>query len=432
MALASLALWLAGCSGLQVPGIGAQQPTEPSPAVTLTSATLPAPPSPAPTQTSAGTPTAPGPVTIVLWVPPQFDPQSSTPVGKLLKERLVEFGARRPDVRVDVRTKAVEGPGGMLDALATASAAAPEVLPNLVALPRPVFEAAALKGLLFSLDGLTTALDDPDWFEFARQLATLQGSVYGLPISGDALALAYRSDAVTPPATWQSALDTQSAILFAVEDPQASVALALYQATGGQVVDEQGKPFLESDQLEYLFAFFQQAQQAGVMPSWTAQLESDDQVWVALGEGRANMAITRVSYYLNSPIPNIALAPLPTPGGEAFTLTSGWVWALASAEVETQKLSVQLAEFLTDSSFLASWNEAGGSLPPRPSALDGWEDAALRSLLEKIAVSAHLFPSTDVTNSLGPVLEQATVKILKQETDPATALKTALEALESR
>ena len=105
-------------------------------------------------------------------MPPEFDPASSKPAGKILQSRLGEFTNRRPGVRIEVRVKETSGTGGLLDSLTTASAAAPQALPDLVALPRPELETAALKGLLHPFRDLSTPIEDPDWFEYARQLAS--------------------------------------------------------------------------------------------------------------------------------------------------------------------------------------------------------------------------------------------------------------------
>lgn len=182
----SLLLLLAGCDALPLrigsptstPSASAPvTPTAPAtaPAVTFTPVTAPA---------SATPDQAKGPLTLRIWVPPQFDPTSGTKDGSLLNQRLEEFKTRRPGIRLDVRVKALEGPGGLLDTLSSASAAAPAVLPDLVALPRPMMEAAALKGLLHPYDGLSTTLESSDWYDYAQQLAHLQKSTFGLPFRG--------------------------------------------------------------------------------------------------------------------------------------------------------------------------------------------------------------------------------------------------------
>ena len=53
------------------------------------------------------------------------------------------------------------------------------------------------------------------------------------------------------------------------------------------------------------------------------------------------------------------VAPIPTPGGKPFTLATGWVWALAGRDEAKRKLTVELAEFLTEPHFLASLDTGG-------------------------------------------------------------------------
>ena len=127
-------------------------------------------PTTAPVSTEEVTkPETEGPVTLRIWVPPQFDPASDSPGGAIFQARLDEFATRKPNIRIEVRVKSVDGYGGILDTLTTASAAAPLALPDLVALPRHALETAAEVGVLHPYDGLTTVLDDPDWYDRKKQ-----------------------------------------------------------------------------------------------------------------------------------------------------------------------------------------------------------------------------------------------------------------------
>jgi multiple sugar transport system substrate-binding protein len=141
------------------------------------------------------------------------------------------------------------------------------------------------------------------------------------------------------------------------------------------------------------------------------------------------MAVTWTSRYLANMLADTASAPIPTEDGAAYTLATGWVWALASPQPEKQALGAQLAEFLTESDFLAQWTLAAGYLPPRPSSLQAWPDTSLQSLMSKVILSAQIYPSGDVLTSLGPLLEQATVQVLKEQADPATAAQDAVSGL---
>lgn len=384
----------------------------------------------APTPTFEPTATPAGPGTLRLWLPPQFDPNSGDPAGNILQAQLDAFVDEHPDVRVEVRIKDLEGPGGMLDTLTTASAAAPLTLPDLVALPRPMLEAAALKGLLQPIDELSESINDPDWYDYARQLGRLQDSTFGLPFAGDAMVLVYRPETVSePPSTFTAALETQGPLAFPAADPQALFTFALYQAAGGSLLDDQGRPFLDADTLTEVLTFYHDGATVELMPFWLTQYATDEQSWGAFSEYLAEMVITWTTRYLDGSANDTGVAHIPTSDGAHFTLADGWVWALVNQNTGHQELSVELAEHLTRSEFLSEWTSAIGYLPPRPSALAGWKPVRMRSLVDQVSSSAQLIPPSDVLTSLGPPLQDATIQVLKLENDPRIAADEAVESL---
>ena len=413
---------LVGCS-LLAPTEETLVPLE-SPTSTITTIT------PDSTVQSPGETPTPGPVTLLLWLPPELDPEFNSRAGSILQGRLNEFNQQRPGVSVEVRIKDKDGAGGLVDSLNTASAAAPLALPDLVALPYEAMQASALKGLLHPYDGLTTAMADPDWYAYAQELAHLQNITFGLPFAGDTQIIAYRSTLIEePPLDWETAIQTPGPYVFAAADPQAIFTLAQYQANGGVTQDDQGRPFLEGDNLAEVLTFYQGAEEVELMPFWLTQFETDDQVWDAYQDNRAAMVVTWTSRFLTEASTDTDLAPILTPNGLPYSLATGWVWALPSANPEHRELSTRLAEFLTESSFLAEWTEALGYLPPRPSAMLTWTNTAITAQLDRISVSARLVPSQDIQTSLGPALERATVDVLKQQSDPVSAAETAVESL---
>jgi ABC-type glycerol-3-phosphate transport system substrate-binding protein len=373
-------------------------------------------------------------LTLKIWVPPEFDPSNGSPEGELLQERLDDFSQRRSNVRIETRVKAVEGPGGMLDTLSTAGVAAPLALPDLVAMPRHSLENAAIKGLLHPFDGLTNTMDDPDWYDYARQLSHLQGSTFGIPFAGDTLLMVYRPSVLgEPPSDWASSLavstETSTSLSFPAADPNSLVTLNFYQSLGGAILDEENRPILDTIQLTEVLTYYQQAQQSSLMPFWLTQYETDEQSWEAYEENQIEMVITWASRYLQNPPVDATGAPIPTQDGIPFTLATGWAWALASPDPDQQVLSAQLAEFLTTGDFLANWTAASGYVPPRPSALSGWENVSIQTLLNQVAPSARLTPSLGVLTALGPVLSTATIDVLKETAGPVTAAEAAIEQL---
>jgi ABC-type glycerol-3-phosphate transport system substrate-binding protein len=371
-----------------------------------------------------------GPVTLRIWVPPQFDPANESPAGIIFQSRLDEFVSRKPNVVIEVRSKNVDGFGGILDTLTTASAAAPLALPDLVALPRHALETAAGVGVLHAYDGLTTVLDNPDWYDFARQLSFWQNTTFGIPFAGDALVMNYRPEIVPePPVNWSASLAVTTTLTFPAADPDAIYTLSQYRSLGAPLLDENDQPFLDVIQLTNVLSYYHQASAIELMPFWLTQYETDSQSWEAYEGTQANMAITWASRYLQTPLNDTSVHPIPTHDGVAFTLADGWAWALTTSDPDRQLLTIQLAEFLTTSEYLASWTAAAGLIPPRPSAADAWTDQPSQALVYQIAPGAQLLPSLDLVTVLGPVLQQAVVSVLKAEADPIVAAELAVEKL---
>lgn len=418
VSLLGLLIFLAGCTqAVQEPN------TTPEPSPTPTNSILP---------TSAATQPASSITTLRLWVPPEFDPKNETPAGNLLQERLDQYTAQRPDIRIETRVKAASGTGGLLDSLSSANAAAPLVVPDLILLPRSSLEIAALKGLLYPIDSFIEALDEGDWYPFAVELGQIQTSTFGLPFAGNALISLYRPSEIETPATdWLTALEAGLPIAFPAAEEEAHFPLAEYLSTGAPVQDSEGRPFLDSAALINVLTFFQDAESAGVMPFWLTQFTNDSQSWEAYNENQANTTVTWINRYLSTLPADTAATPIITQNGNPFTLATGWIWALSNPQSERHPLSIDLAEFLTDSEFLSPWSEMAGVLPPRESALEGWENVALRNIVSQIADSSHLIPPNDVMAVVGPALSQATVDILKRQSTPSRSAVNAIESLEN-
>jgi len=412
-----LALALAGCG--QLPFLGGDQ----TPEVTATQAATPqASPTP-----SVGTTQA---LTLEIWLPPEFDPAGESPAGALLQARLDEFSQYHPGVRVNVRIKALEGDAGLLNSLIAAYEAAPLALPDLVALPRSDLQSAASRGILTPLDDLLNNPDDEDWYDYARQMSRVNENTYGLPFAGDALVMAYHPGVLeAPPADWENALAIGAPLAFPAADTRALFTLLQYQAIEPSVLDENGEGSLDAVTLTPVLEFLEQGSASGLFPFWLTQYDSDEQAWQAFLDGRASMAATWASRLLSDPPADSSAAPLPTQGGNAFTLATGWSWAVSSPASERHALTVELAEYLSESAFLAEWISTTGYLPTRPSELAAWPVSAQQALVSQIVPSAQLMPRRTVLTILGSALQQATIAVLKDEADAASAAQTAVESL---
>ena len=405
-------------------------PGQTTPTATLTSGETGAQ-TPTPETTLAPTPT-PAPVTqLTLWVPPEMDPEGETEAGMLLANRLQLFSELHDGLEIVVRVKAASGSGGLLDALTSASTVAPNALPDLVALERSDLETAALKSLIFPLDGLTSIIDDPDWFGFTREMSLLQGSTFGLPFAVNALALVYRPVSFPePPGSWDDILEGNIKLAFPADNSQALLALSLYQAEGGSIQDNQRRPLLELAPLTRVFQLFKAGVDSGVLPAWLSQYQTFSQVWSGYREGESNLAVIWLSDYLREMPADSTIAPLPPMASGPFSLGTGQSWAVATPDENRQTLAVELAEFLVDPLFLSEWTAAAGYIPSRPSSLESWSDPDLQKTVNQIAETTHLLPLNDLVSSLAPILRENTLQILQGLLEPGQAAQAAVDSLE--
>jgi ABC-type glycerol-3-phosphate transport system substrate-binding protein len=424
-----LALLLSACESLpfDIPWLSDATPTATLPPGDTGDLT----PTPATTTTVEATPE---PVTsLTLWVPPEMDPALETDASLLFANQLQLFSDLHDGLEINVRVKAASGPGGLLDALTAASAAAPDALPDLIALSRPDLETAALKSLIYPLERLTEIPDDADWYGFTREMALLQGSTFGLPFAADALVLVYRPMTIPEiPGTWESLIAGNTPLAFPADSDQALFTLALYQAEGGAIQDNQRRPVLEVDPLSEVYRLYQEGVETGTIPSWLNQYQTAGQVWSAFREGQINLVITWLSNYLKELPADSSMTPLLPMSAGAVSLGTGMSWAVAAPEEHRHPIAVELAEFLIQPDFLAKWTVTVGYLPPRPSALEGWEDQGLRTTTSQVALMTQLRPSNDLIASLGPILREGTRQILQNLVDPVQAAQVAVESLEEQ
>jgi len=375
------------------------------------------------TPTATPTNTPGGPRILRIWVSPQFDPSAETTAASLFQERLDEFVARRPNLQIEVRVKTE---GSLITALTTTRSAASSSMPDLVTLSRANLEAATAKGLLHPLNGLTTLLDDPDWYAYALQMAHIQNSTFGLPFAGDALALVgYRSPL---PSDWEN-LSDETLFIFPAADPRSLFTLSLYLSAGGTLQDNQGSLVLDEGILTDVLSLYSPDTETPFISPQVVNYESDEQAWNAFREQRGNLVVSWVSRFLNEETLPLALGALPGLETGQYTLATGWSWALAGSNPENQPLAVELAEFLSDSEFLAEWTQAAGYLPTRPTALSSWSETEEQTVLTQTAESANLIPTEDILVTVGPLFSEATLAVLNGEQLPADAAQSVVEQL---
>lgn len=402
----SLILLLVGCSSL-APLLAT--PT-PAPVVTATST-----PQAIPTSTLPAA--ANQPRLLRVWLPARFDPDAETPAAELLKQRLADFESEYPGIQLEVRIKSE---ADILNILSVTGRAAPEAMPDLVALSYSDMQTAASAGFLHPLDGLTSVLQDPDWYAFARELGHFKSTEFGFPFASDVLLTVYRPAVFEEvPATWDAIFESGTYMVFPVSDPRALFTLSLYLSEGAQLVDDQSTPALNEQALTSVLSFYKQAIETETILALTRDYQTDAQSLQFLRDGKADLAMVWASSDLQTQ--SGSYFPLLGLDNAHYSLGDGWVWALAGSSVENQPLAVEMASYLVDSGFMSEWTRASGVLPTRPQALDGWEGDELKVSINEVLQSAHPIPPKDVMSVVGPLLQGALIRIFNGEQPEAVA-----------
>ncbi len=338
------------------------------------------------------------PKTLRIWLPPQFNPNAETEAATILSARLDDFQKRRPDLVLEIRIKSETGEASLLNALISTQNAAPSNMPDLVALSRPNLESAVDAGILRPIEGLTDALDDPDWFPYARPLAHIQNSAYGLPFAANLLGFRYQPSEKFPLPTLE---DTE--ITFAANDPNAALSFCLY--------DEKN---IEEESLTNLLTFYQ----SETISPKSAEYQNTHEI-------SETPAVVWTSDFLDNAPVDAIFSTVPNPNGDACSLADAWLWTLAGSDPERQLAAVELAEYLSQSDFLAEWTTALNLLPPRPTALDESE-----TLLHELSLTAQPIPSNETVLTFGEMFRLATMSVIQDQADPRSTAQEMLEKLQ--
>jgi ABC-type glycerol-3-phosphate transport system substrate-binding protein len=379
-----------------------------------------------PTPQVTPTSTAPGqaaPNILRIWLPPQFDPSAETVSAGLLNQRLRDFESDHPGLKIDVRIKS-----NIVDFLSTTNRAAPDSMPDLVALSYDQMQTAASAGFLHPLDGLTDIMQDSDWYVSARELSSVQNADYGIPFAVDAQLMIYRPSVFDiQPSSWDMVINSGAQLAFPASDSLHYFPLSLYLSAGGQFRDTEGAFNLDEDVLVQVLSVYQQAYEAGVIPENIRDFQTDVDVLNSYRDGETDIVFVWASSDLgiNSGMYATLLGLDDTP----YSISKGWTWVFAGANAESQPLAIELASYLVESEFLSEWTYASGYLPTRPLALAGWEDESVKSSMDDILLAAHPAPEPDVLSVFGPLMQEALIRIFDGEQAEVVA-RSVIESLQ--
>ncbi|MFN2117596.1 MAG: extracellular solute-binding protein [Candidatus Promineifilaceae bacterium] len=321
--------------------------------------------------------------TLRVWLPPTIAERTEAGTSTLL-EQISLFEQDNPQVTLIVERKRARGTGGILDYLRTGHVIAPDIMPDLVAVPTDLLPAMASENLIQPLD---SRLDDEaieTLFPPALSLAQPESNLLGYPFAlGSLPHLAYNNNVLTGtlPLTWERLIENdEHSYVFAADGTDgALLALQFYLEIGGNLVDETGQSTLELDPLIGALSYIENGQEQGLFAPQSSTISTTDQAWQIFLSGGGNIAQTTADNFLGQSVDALPIAYTIIPGIDRplTPLVDGWAWAVTATDPIKQEQAISLIETLTTPENLASWSQASDILPSRRDALDSWQDQGL-------------------------------------------------------
>lgn len=367
--------------------------------------------------------------TIELWVPPQFDPQKDTAAGKSLLAFVERFMNDNHNVRVNIRVKAPNGGSSALSTLSAAKNIAPDVVPSLVLLSRQDMESAAQKGLIQPIEtGIFS--DNASWYTYARQSAIIDNSVYGIPVAGDALILAYRVSKIGKDLSdWNDVLTRGMPIAFVPSSSSSIFGAFIYRSLGGKFTNDQGQVSLEHEKTTETLNFFLGGGHNGAFPPSLLQIQDQTQAWQRFNDGTVNLIISHYSVYQHYRTNGVKAIPIPTlEDSEVYPMATSWNWCLTETVPELQRIAVQFAEEMADPKYNDPLTIDAGFLPIRNTEHPLLTDEESVRIVDVTGMRGELIPGIGITTKICPVLNEAVVQIIKNALTPEAAAQEAISS----
>ncbi len=373
---------------------------------------------------------------LVVWVPEEFSILEETSASIIFQQRIEEFERENPGIVVVVRVKASNGSGSILDSLRNTKAAATTALPQVALLSRADMEDAVSLGLLLPIEDFFSSENPTTYFQFAHEIAELDGIRFGLPFAGDALVgIANSSFSDLDFASWDEVRVKKVPLYFAANSPQATFFISQYLSTGGKLLDEQGHASFTDENLLTVLDSFEQSVRDKIYQEDFSTLNTGEDVWSLLEDGTAKWEINWYSKVKQSDLSGLQVFQIPSAGEESYTSAKGWLWVIVNKEEDVDETVTGFITFFSDAQFLADFTQASGYLPVLPASLNLYEDADMVERLSNILAAAHALPENELVLELGPVFRDTTLMVLSQDYTNQEILATTqsqIEALQTK
>ncbi|MHB1357222.1 MAG: hypothetical protein ACYCZF_14740, partial [Anaerolineae bacterium] len=319
----------------------------------------PAPQTPIPAQTASPTSTAAAietlvptvisqtmPVTLTIWVPPDLAQSASNEQGYLydINQSLL---STFPLLRTKIVTKALSGPGGIVNLLVTTKPVDPTQLPDLVVIDAAELSVLERAGIPKPLERLLPQSIWDDSYPFAIQAVRSGSSYIAVPFVTNIVLLVYNNAMVAkPPRSWADLPATQSEYIFPAgigDGSSADTMILQYLAIGGKLQQENGLLMFDQTLATQVLRNYRVGVDTGVIPANVRGLSTFEDCWELYYAGE--VGLTNVPYSLyersRSQLTRSRYAVIPTLNGETTTLAHSRVWIIVTDDPDKQELAAR-------------------------------------------------------------------------------------------
>ena len=432
-----LLLWLlAGCDLASNFTQAPPEETTPNPVVNGTAVATGTPaPDTTPDIAIPGTPVTQTRPTLRVWLPPEIA-LATEDGAAVLNAQLAAYRSNHPDIDLIVEQKAVSGQSGILNYLRTGRAVAPEILPDLIAIPTDQLSLALTEELIYPMGNLVATSQLEALYPAALNLVLKNNQVGGYPFVLTGLShLAYNTEVVTAtiPARWDNFIAQPNSLVFPANGlPGGTLGLQFYLAAGGSLTNEAGQTALQVEPLATALQQLFLAESSGFILDQSSNYSTFQESWQLFQAGSASVTLTNSEQFLRLRDENGRYQVTSVPGLERplTPLVSGWAWAISSSDPAKQILAADLLNTLIADSNLGEWTYASNYLPSLETALNFWaqDDPYLPFVREQLnRASAMPFSGS---SSIMTVLNNAVFDVITLTKTPQVAAEEAVAALQ--
>lgn len=373
--------------------------------------------------------------TLRVWLPPEI--ALATEEGAaILNAQLAAYRSNHPDLDLVIEQKAIGGQSGILNYLRTGRAVAPDILPDLIAIPTDQLSLALSEELIYPIGNLVDTSLLEDLYPAALNLVLRDNQIGGYPFVLTGLThLAYNTEVITNtiPTLWEPFIAQPNSFVFPANGlPGGTLGLQFYLAAGGSLTNDAGQAALQVEPLATALQQLFVAENNGFILDQSSNYATFQESWQLFQAGTATVTLTNSEQFLRLRDANGAYQVTAVPGLERSLtpLLTGWAWAISTSDPTRREMAAELLNTLIDARNLGEWSYGSKYLPSRQTALTVWpeEDPYLSFAREQLNRSSAM-PFNSSSNIM-TVLNNAVFDVITLTKTPQVAAEEAVAALQ--